>query len=370
MKILHWSEGYLPHAFGGIETMLRHLLEWQAVHGHEVRLVTNAPAGAEPVLEPAPFLVHRIPFTAALQSRNPACIAQTLDQVRAIKEAFQPDIIHTHTHSPGVYFHLRTRRASPCPEVATVHTLDQLGPKLGPLQRELYAGAGRIVCVSQFVENAFRAKLPGPEGRTCVVYNGVPLPDFPQAGAAAGNAAKGNRLFAGCRLVPEKGVEHAVAALPAILRQRPDTTLVLAGEGPCKAVLEAQARALGVAHAVVFAGLLAPEQMQAELRQASIVLVPSTWEEPFGLAAVEGAAAKRPLVLSRTGGLAELFADRVEALYVRPGCAQSLAVAVLELFEKPELAETLAGAARNKVELTYSLASVATTYENLYAAVL
>jgi glycogen(starch) synthase len=365
MNILHWSETCLPDACGGIEVFLSHLLECQARRGHRVALVTNAPSasaacdGAGGGIE-----THRMPFTAALQSRNTAIVARTLDAVRALKERFKPDIVHIHTHVSGVFFHVRTRTRWTCPDVVTVHTLELLGDPVGTLQAELYGGAARIACVSEFVRSNFLRLAPAFTDATGVVWNGTPLTN-PAPGLPAASARK--RLFIGCRLVEEKGVQHAIAAMPAILERHPDATLTVAGDGPFRPALESLAESHGVAGRVRFTGVLSAEEIRARLASSGIALVPSVWQEPFGIAAIEAANARRALVLTRTGGLAGLFDDGTEARHVAPGCAHALACAVIDLLDDPPLADRLATAARTKAGALYSIEHAANAYDALYA---
>jgi glycogen synthase len=364
MNILHWSETCLPDACGGIEVFLSHLMECQARRGHRVALVTNAPSASAVRDDEGGIETHRIPFTAALQSRSAAVVARVLDAAGGIKERFKPDVIHLHTHVSGVYFHVRTRPRWKCPDVVTVHTLELLGDPVGTLQAELYGGASRIVCVSEFIRSAFLQLLPGLAHIASVIPNGTPLTMVAPAPPAA---PMRKRLFIGCRLVEEKGVQHAIAAMPAILERHPDTTLTIAGGGPFRVALASLVESLGVSRSVLFRGVLPAEEIRASLAASGIAIVPSVGREAFGIAAIEGANAARPLVLSRNGGLAGLFDDGVEARYVAPGCERELADAVLGLLDNPQLADRLAAAARRKAAALYSIEHAADACDALYA---
>ena len=72
-------------------------------------------------------------------------------------------------------------------------------------------------------------------------------------------------------------------------------------------------------------------------RRCTIALVPSIWEEPFGLVAIEAMLAGKPLVASDTGGLLDIVLDEVTGLLVPPGDAAALAQAVQRLIADPAL---------------------------------
>ncbi|HEX3434256.1 MAG TPA: glycosyltransferase family 4 protein [Solirubrobacteraceae bacterium] len=132
------------------------------------------------------------------------------------------------------------------------------------------------------------------------------------------------------RLAPEKGVDVAIDAC-----RMAGVRLVIAGDGPERAALQARARELrapagaSAAHAsteaVTFAGRV-DEQELARLRAgASLAIVPSRSAETFGLAAAEAMAAGLPVVASRAGALGELLDERA---LVAPGDADALAAAI------------------------------------------
>jgi glycogen synthase len=131
----------------------------------------------------------------------------------------------------------------------------------------------------------------------------------------------------------EKGPDVACRAL-ALLRSRHgiDARLVLAGpiEPNARRELESLVRGLGVDGAVEIPGRLGTEQLGDLLSGAHALVVPSVWQEPFGLVCLEGALARVPVVASRVGGIPECLSDGEHALLFPPGDAEACAAALAE----------------------------------------
>jgi glycogen synthase len=136
---------------------------------------------------------------------------------------------------------------------------------------------------------------------------------------------------------------------------------VVAGTGPAEAALRAQARPLG--DTVHWAGFVPDRELAALLGAADAVLVPSLYE-PFGLAALEAAAAGTPLAVADAGGLRDLtFAGARFA----PDDPAALAGAVAELLRDSSAARRAAARAQRTVRRDYTWAAVAKRTAALYA---
>ncbi|AUS78099.1 glycosyltransferase family 1 protein [Actinoalloteichus sp. AHMU CJ021] len=176
-----------------------------------------------------------------------------------------------------------------------------------------------------------RTALPAPDGAGSPVRT------------AAGRARPATLVFFG-RLEWEKGVQDLIAALPEIRRHHPGTTLVVAGSGRHATELVADSQRHEVAEAVRFVGHLPDEQLAAVLSTADAAVFPSRYE-PFGIVALEAAAARVPLVTSTAGGLAEVVRDGSTGVSFPPGDIPRLAEAVRQVLDDPAAARQRADAA-------------------------
>lgn len=190
----------------------------------------------------------------------------------------------------------------------------------------------------------------------------IPFPATIHATLGSGHAARRRVVFAG-RLVREKGVDILIRAAREV-----DAEFVICGEGRLLEALRRLARRGGVESRVKFKGWLGPEQLAQELANASVVVIPSLWPEPFGLVGIEALAAGRPVIASATGGIEDWLDDGVSGICVKPGDPHDLARALNLLLADPELQQTMGMVGRQAVDARFSpdrhLAAVLEAYSD------
>ena len=164
-------------------------------------------------------------------------------------------------------------------------------------------------------------------------------------------------LFMG-RLVYEKGVQNLIAAMPKVLSSYHDAKLVIAGKGGMLDELKAQADYLGISNKVYFAGYMNGNDVEKMYKAADISVFPSTYE-PFGIVALEGMLAERPIVVSDAGGLGEIVEHRVTGMKSYCGNPNSIADSILELLFNPELCDNIVKNAKIKVKENYNWQKIA-----------
>jgi glycosyltransferase involved in cell wall biosynthesis len=101
-----------------------------------------------------------------------------------------------------------------------------------------------------------------------------------------------------------------------------------------------------------------------------VAIVPSIWNEPFGLVAVEACAHSVPVIASARGGLPEIIQDGVNGLLCDPDEPQTLGLAMLQLYRDPQLRERLAAQARDSVEHLLDQERMLDSYQQLFLDVL
>ena len=255
------------------------------------------------------------------QVRTPAKYASLAARALA-QSARRPDVVWAHYLVPtGSIARLvaRTRRV---PFVVTAHGTDVANAESSPrLRRETQAvvqDAAAVVVVSADLGARLDA-LCGPLGdRLHVISAGVDTGLFHDgdrdvAAAAVGWDPPSPRLVYLGNLVEVKNLARLIEAFAILYGRGRAGGLAFAGDGPLRMALGEHARAFGVSGAVHFAGEVPRDEAPRWLRAADVVCLPSL-REGLGLAALEGLACGRAVVVSRTAGAAAAVTDAVGAL--------------------------------------------------------
>lgn len=300
----------------------------------------------------------------------PFFVAGTLAVRRTMREV-RPDVVHVHWIIPQGLMALAAAREVPW--LVTTLGGDLYALTAGPL--------GWLK--SMVVRRASAVTVMNAEMRDLVIGMGVPpervevLPmgvDLDRLEAAAGGGAEGGRVagrlvFVG-RLVEKKGLEvllRALHELPADL----DWSLEVVGDGPLRAALEAQARAL--AGRVTFSGQQSAAALAGTLRRAEVAVFPSVRarsgdQDGLPVAMLEAMAAGTAVVASDLPGLADAVRGEEPAgLLVQPGDPSALAAALRGVLADPGLRTRLGAAAARRVG-EYSVESIGARYVDLLRA--
>jgi len=169
------------------------------------------------------------------------------------------------------------------------------------------------------------------------------------------------------RLEYEKGCHDLIAAMPRLRRAHPGTRLLLAGSGTAAAMLAETARTHRVRRSVTFLGYVPDGELTALLAAVDAVVLPSRYE-PFGIVALEAAAAGAPLVASTAGGLGELVVDGETGVSFPPGDVPALASAVGRVLDDPHAAAVRARAATARLDVEFSWERIAADTAAVYVA--
>lgn len=229
----------------------------------------------------------------------------------------------------------------------------------------------RIVAPSKAILDALVADENADDARCLAIPNGVDVGRFQPASAlrrAQLRAALGfadHECLIGCvaSFSPVKCHSTLLAAFAKAYRDHPDCRLVLVGEGPLRAEIETQARALGIAGVVRFLGARADVE---HILPALDIFVLASSTEGMSNAILEAQACGLPVVATAVGGNPELIEHGTSGLLVPPAQVDALARALGDLVGAPGQRAELGAAACRRIARDYSLAAMAATYARLY----
>ena len=163
----------------------------------------------------------------------------------------------------------------------------------------------------------------------------------------------------------EKGFQVLARAMHEVRSRVADVHGVIAGRGTYLPELQTQMDVEGVSDIVELPGYLADPELRALVHRAGCVVIPSLYE-PFGIVALEALAAGAPLIVARTGGLAELVAGTRAGITFEPGNPDDLADAIEQVLTNQDLANILVANARDLVQHKYAWSAIARSTSALY----
>jgi phosphatidylinositol alpha-1,6-mannosyltransferase len=238
----------------------------------------------------------------------------------------------------------------------------EVGWSMLPGARQALRRIGSTADVVTFVSKYTRGRFAAAFGRQAALeplFSGVDTDTYrPDPAARADIRARyglGERPTVVCvsRLVPRKGQDMLIRALPAIRRQVPGAALLLVGGGPYHDRLHALAESTGVAQHVVFTGSVPWAELPAHYAAGDVFAMPCRTHgrgldvEALGIVFLEAAATGLPVLAGRSGGAPEAVRDGVTGHVVEPEDVPAIAETLADLLADPERAAKMGAAGRD-----------------------
>jgi phosphatidylinositol alpha-1,6-mannosyltransferase len=233
------------------------------------------------------------------------------------------------------------------------------------LLRRIAANLDVLTFLSDYTRTRLARALPRSADRLRRLTPAVDAALFrPDAGGSEKRAALGlaDRPVVVCvsRLMPRKGQDKLVAALPMIRRRVPDAALVLVGGGPSRGRLESLAREHGVADHVVFSGSVDHSSLPAWYGVGDVFAMPCRERlggldvEGLGMVFLEAAACGLPVVAGISGGSVDAVRDRHNGRIVGGRDLDELTAVISGLLSDPAQAAAMGARGRAWVEQAWS----------------
>jgi phosphatidylinositol alpha-1,6-mannosyltransferase len=340
-----------PPRPGGIQAFVHSLAVRQPAG--EVVVYASSWRGATAFDAAQPFPVVRAATSVLLPTRG------ALREARAIARAEGCDRVWFGASAP---LGLLARGLDLERSVASTHG-HEVGWALLPGARQVLARIGRDVDVVTYLGSYTRARLEGALRRTTLAQlpSGVDTTLFrPGAGGDEVRARHGlgSRPVIVCvsRLVPRKGQDVLVRALPLVQQRIPDAALLIVGGGPSLPRLQALAAEVGVANDVVLTGSVPWEELPAHYDAGDVFAMPCRSRyaglevEGLGIVFLEASATGLPVVAGRSGGSPDAVLDGETGYVVDGSSVTEVAGRLADLLADPALARRMGEAGRRWVE--------------------
>lgn len=350
-------------------------------------MVTNSIQGRDRDVAADGVHVHRIAFppppkppdgTSCVIQFN-VCVLEAATQL--LRRIGSVDLIHIHDWLVALAG--RTlKEIIQRPLVLTIHDT-AIGKHLGQLgPAEAYAAgverwgcqeSDEIICCSKYVRGELTQKYEAPAGRISIIPCGVSPErfkvDFDGAAFLSAFEAFGQTtdkliLYVG-RLDKGKGVNVLIHAMKDVSKRCPDAKLVIVGKGALDGPLRQQAERLHLSDYVTFAGYRGGPVLSALLQAADVLVCPSLYE-PFGIVALEGMVNGTPVVVSDTGGLAEIVDSEEVGVRIPSDDSAALAEAIVHVLTDEDFAKGIAAAGRERARTVYTWGRIAESTVRVY----
>lgn len=385
MKICLLSWEFPPRIVGGIARHVFGLARALAKSGNDVGVVTLDFPGAPDYEEVEGFRVYR----SKTEVGHPNFLTWAFlfnhfleKRLAAANKDFGFDLIHIHdwlVGPAGVGFkHFLNK-----PLVCTMHSTEHGRSSLHDPDSFMIDGmewwacyeASRIIVTSNSMKGEVCGHFHVSDEKVEVIPNAIDLEKYDVGVDRWGVRRRfgvGDHekmvLYVG-RLVPQKGIEYLIRAIPRISWRFPEAKFVIVGEGWMRGHLEWLADQSGQRWRINFTGFVSEEDLVALTKSADVMVVPSVYE-PFGIVALEGMAAGVPVVASQVGGLAEVVEHDKTGVYVYSRSPDSIAWGVERVLSDQGYRDWLVKNAYEAARSRFSWEAVAARTVEVYKRVL
>ncbi|MBN1356870.1 glycosyltransferase [bacterium] len=283
--------------------------------------------------------------------------------LRKILRNLNIDIVHTHMYRANTSGTFAARWADVPVLISQLHNVNPWdGPGQIRMDRILAPMKDMFIFVSKTVRDSFVSKVPVPDQRQRVIYNGVDIERFESGRSNPMNFKGSVRIGAVGRLMPVKGFQILLALLLEKGLTDPGIQLYIAGEGPMRLELQNLIQKYRLTGRVHIMGHL--ENIPEFLNSVDILAMPSQ-REGFSNALLEAMAAGVPVVAFGVGGIPEAIRDGEDGFLVEPEDMESFGNALKCLIDSPDLRSKMSGSIRQRVR-AYSIENMVKSTEELY----
>ena len=388
MKILHVTPVYPPH-LGGVEQYVYNLVKRQRSLGHNVRVITSNLSSnnlSEANVFRLPVLYNfkgdwgEMPICPTIFSalKHIDCdvihghissrfFTESIPIYSLFAQKKGPVVLSHHYSSGGLTF---VRKA-----LAYVHDLT--------FTRMLLRSADAIIALTESSKKILSSIFAVSSDKIEVIPPGIDVEKFnpkrysPEAAREKYQIFEENIVLYMGRLIKCKGVDYLIKALPIVRKEIPNTTLVIAGDGPLRMRLQRLSHEVDIDQFVKFIGQIKHDDIPKVISMANAVVLPSL-AEVFGVVLIEAMSMEKPVVATRIAGLCEavmqapceVASECETGISVEKGSEDELAKAIVLLLSDRKLALRMGKRGRELVKKRYDWRIVAPRILEVYKRVL
>lgn len=382
-ETLRLSVLYVAWAYPKLsETFVQKEIELMRRRGHDVRVVAvRRPQPGHPIDKEAVYLEPRarqvlaaIPRvlrpTTRFANRLPEDLVCRLIAQIAVRQlnGWSPHVVHAHFMDRPATVALHMSNLLGTPTTVTAHARDWTVHSSAESLRAKGRAADHIFAISeQAVRDLSRkASISSDKMSVCRA-------SFSASDPGPQREIVNNTIVAVARLVPKKGLDVLVDAMPTVIAARSDARLIVVGEGPERARLEARVRSLGLSSSVALLGAQPNSKVFAILASGTVFALPCRVladgdADGIPVVLMEAGAFGLPIISTPTAGVAELVQQGVTGLLVPQDDPAALASSILRLLDDEDLRAELAANMKRHLSREFDPALQASRLESVWSS--
>lgn len=209
----------------------------------------------------------------------------------------------------------------------------------------------RVVVISNYVSRRLETVSRFPKNRIVRIWNGVNVERFAPGAddfvfERFGIPKDRKVIFCSSRANRYKGIEVLIDAAETLVhgQNRKDVFFLFCGDGPDLEPFRSRVREKNLSEHFICPGKV--DFVARILKGATAVVVPSLWQEGFGLSVIEGMACGKAVLASRVGGIVDIITDSEDGFLFPPGDSENLALLLSRVLDDRPLREKMGTAAR------------------------
>lgn len=302
-------------------------------------------------------------------------------QLKDLIKSRNIDLMHIHVWNPAScrYAFMAAKKYN-MPTVITEHDPFKLKGLKSSIKQKLIRHARAIITVSEANKKMMEHLFPAMKDKLITIHNGIDVTWFESQLLSFSDRKRNEyreKIFSAeendtvilsvAELHERKGLQYLINALPGIIEEKSNTTLIVAGSGPLRNDLEKRAMKEGVMDNVRFLGF---QKDIPHIMAASDLFVLPSKKEAFGLVLLEAGIARVPIIASNVGGIPEIIDHEKNGLLVTPENPRKLAESILTIINNNHKRDRYRENAYKKVKETFDAKIMANKTANLYDEVL
>ncbi len=282
------------------------------------------------------------------------------------------ELLHVHYAVPvGVSAYL-AKQITNIPIAITAHGSDintlGIDPAYNPVLSYVFNKADGLSTVSNYMKNEIQTKF-NYERDVEVFYNPIDIEKYQKIDVKLCDfrIKYENNFIHVSNFRPVKNAPFIVEAFADVVKENPDTGLIMVGEGPERKKCEDLANKLGISENVIFQGV---RVSIAPIYSCGSALLSASTNESFGLTLAEAMACETPVIAPRVGGIPEVIDHGENGFIYEFGNKESFTKYMLQLVSDKELVKKMGKNGRDKVVKEFEASKIADQYIAWYEQIL